>query len=107
APAPDGATHDGEVLGPDHHRPPVDGSRPGHDGVGRNLTHEGAELEEGTRVDELLDPVAGVELAPLPVARQALVTAHGPCRRPTAGEILEGGSPAPRSLVVGHRPSRF
>ena len=68
------AAEDGEVLAEDEHRPPVDRPVAGDDrvAVGPLLVHlelvravadEGVELLERARVEQLLDPLAGGQLA--------------------------------------------
>ena len=68
----------GEVFGRDHDRAAVDAARTHDDGVGGGVlaADERAELLERTRVEQVIDARAGVELARVAVFLQPLVAAH-------------------------------
>ena len=80
-----------EVLGGDHHRASVDPARPHHHRIGRRVVpaHQGAELLERTRVEEMVDARPGVELPGAAVLRQPLVAAHGARRAAAFLQVLQ------------------
>ena len=103
----DRAGHHREVLGGDHDGPAVDAARAHHDGVGRGLlaAHQGAQLEERARVEEVVDAGAGVELAEAAVLGEPFLAAHGARGGPPLLEVGDGAVPAlrPVELELGHR----
>ena len=108
----EGAPEDGEVLGEDEHAPPEDRSVAGDDRIAPGtvlvhpeldlaVAHEAVELDEGSRVEELLDPLAGEQLSALALTFDVRVT------RVIAGFFAELLEPAElrlgRVVNVSHR----
>ncbi len=76
----DRAGEHGEVLSRNHDRTPIDGPRADDHRVSRGVgpAHQGADLQEGPGVEQVVYPGPGVELAGIVVPFQALLPTHGP-----------------------------
>ena len=95
----DGTGERGEVLGPDHDGTTIDGAGAGHDAVSGHIPHQRADLLERTEIEEMLDPLTGIELTLGVSLRQSFGPAHRARGAASLGQIGEGRTPATGEVV--------